>query len=969
NAPNAGATNSSGFSARGAGYRFDSGGPRRLKFNADFWTSSTLYANNLMIARELTSSTWYVNRRSFYQTYGLSVRCVQDEPPCSPQPDQANAGPDSLNVPGDSIVLYANVPTVGSGQWSVTSGNGGVFSDSASPFSTFIGMPDSTYTLVWTLSTLCGSTSDSIVIGFAPAPPVFSACGDIFTDQRDGQQYATVLIGDNCWFAENLNYGTRVDAAVAMTDNGLGEKHCYNNDPAWCDTLGALYQWDEVMNYSLQAGAQGLCPDGWHVSSNDEWKNLEGSVDSQFGIGDTTWDIEAWRGFDAGKNLKSTSRWNSGGNGTDMYGFTAYPAGRSVGGTYNSLGTMTYFWVSQEVDSAMAWSRYLRADYDNIRMGYFYKEDGRSVRCVKDQPPCTPQPDQANAGPDSLNVPGDSIVLYANVPAVGSGQWTVVSGQGGSFSDTASAASVFFGQPGGSYTLVWTISTACGSSADTVIISFAAPATSSCSGSFTDIRDGQSYPMVHIGNQCWMGRNLNTGQFTQSVASGWTSHSDMSNDGVIQKYCYVNDQIYCDIYGGLYEWNEMMGYLTTEGIQGICPDGWHLPSDTEWTVLTDYLGGLSLAGGHLKDASPNFWSYPNTDATNGSGFTALPGGRRYFSGSFSDLSDYGLFWSSTSSTSVPQYATIRSLGYQGGSINQYEGYKTYGLSVRCISDADPGPQPPVQANAGPDSLGIGDNYIALYGNYPMNGTGLWTIVSGQGGSFADSSLFNTEFYGNVGETYTLVWTINTSTGSSSDTVMIGFALIYPDCGMIYDFRDGRMYETVVIGSYCWMKENLNVGVRLDHTASASNDSVPEKYCYQDLEANCDIYGGLYSWNELTNYIGYNSYQGLCPEGWHVPELSEWQNLITGVSNDGNALKEIGVGIPPLGEGTNLSGFSALLSGYLTGPGGNYEGLNLVGRFYTRSNPSSWPANYWVLHDSAAINGGSSSPGHAYSVRC
>jgi uncharacterized protein (TIGR02145 family) len=899
-------------------------------------------------------------------------------PPCTPQPDQANAGPDSLNMAGDSIVLYANVPLVGTGEWTVISGQGWVFSDSSIATSTFHGLAGETYILVWTISTVCGSTSDTLVIGFV-AMQGFQ-CGDTLTDQRDGKTYPTISIGAQCWMGANLNVGTMVNSVYSGTphsdasDNGIIEKYCYGNNAINCTVYGGLYDWNEAMDYGLAEGARGICPEGWHLPMDAEWKILEGMIDSQYGPGDPIWDSPAWRGLDAGGKLKesSTAHWYSPNTGaTNGSGFTAIPGGyRDIRGNSFNVFYNADFWTSTAFGPDDAFRRRLGYASAQVNRESSGKAYGFSVRCIKDDTTlCTPQPDHANAGPDSLDIPGDSIVLYANVPLVGSGLWWVDSLSAGSFSDATLPNSVFYGQSGQTYQLVWAISTVCATITDTVVISFAAPSTFNCSGSFIDSRDGQSYPMVHIGNQCWMGRNLNTGQFTQSVASGWTSHSDMSNDGVIQKYCYVNDQIYCDIYGGLYEWDEMMGYLTNEGVQGICPTGWHLPSDAEWTVLTDYFGGLSLAGGHLKDASPNFWSYPNTDATNGSGFTALPGGRRYFSGSFSDLSDYGLFWSSTPSTSVPQYATIRSLGYQGGSINQYEGYKTYGLSVRCISDADPGPQPPVQANAGPDSLGIEDNYFVLYGNYPMNGTGLWTIVSGQGGSFADSSLFNSEFYGNYGETYALAWSITTPAGSSSDTVLIGFALVYPDCGMIYDFRDGRMYETVVIGSYCWMKENLNVGVRLDRTASASNDSVPEKYCYQDLEANCDIYGGLYSWNELTNYIGYNSYQGLCPEGWHVPEISEWQNLINGVANDGNALKEIGVGIPPLGEGTNLSGFSALLGGYLTGPGGNYEGLDLVGRFYTRSNPSSWPANYWVLHDTAAINGGSSSPGHAYSVRC
>ncbi|MBE0640546.1 MAG: hypothetical protein IH599_00840, partial [Bacteroidales bacterium] len=107
--------------------------------------------------------------------------------------------------------------------------------------------------------------------------------------------------------------------------------------------------------------------------------------------------------------------------------------------------------------------------------------------------------------------------------------------------------------------LAWTITNTCGYSSDWVTIGFAATPNTICIDTLTDARDGQKYPVVGIGNQCWMARNLNIGTMVSSVTGeGW--HSDQTNNGIIEKYCHNNDSANCVIYGGLYEWAEMMEY-------------------------------------------------------------------------------------------------------------------------------------------------------------------------------------------------------------------------------------------------------------------------------------------------------------------------------------------------------------------------------------------------------------------------
>ena len=103
------------------------------------------------------------------------------------------------------------------------------------------------------------------------------------------------------------------------------------------------------------------------------------------------------------------------------------------------------------------------------------------------------------------------------------------------------------------------------------------------------------------------------------------------NNGILEKMCYHDEQINCEIYGGLYDWEEAMGYNPSDsasiGItRGICPEGYHIPTEKEWQILLNYLGGSQIAGGKVKETGTSHWKAPNTGATNETGFTALPGG-------------------------------------------------------------------------------------------------------------------------------------------------------------------------------------------------------------------------------------------------------------------------------------------------------------------------------------------------------
>ncbi|HRZ21052.1 MAG TPA: fibrobacter succinogenes major paralogous domain-containing protein, partial [Bacteroidales bacterium] len=163
-----------------------------------------------------------------------------------------------------------------------------------------------------------------------------------------------------------------------------------------------------------------------------------------------------------------------------------------------------------------------------------------------------------------------------------------------------------------------------------------------------------------------------------------------TDNGIIEKYCYENSPSYCSGYGGLYEWNEAMQYETIEGAQGICPAGWHIPSDGEWTILSDFLGGEYVAGGKMKSTGTiedgtGLWYAPNEGATNESGFTGDPGGvRGYYYRDFYNVNAQGSFWSSTQSNEIK--AWNRELDFGWSDVTRGNSYKDYGLSVRCLQD-------------------------------------------------------------------------------------------------------------------------------------------------------------------------------------------------------------------------------------------------------------------------------------------
>jgi uncharacterized protein (TIGR02145 family) len=190
--------------------------------------------------------------------------------------------------------------------------------------------------------------------------------------------------------------------------------------------------------------------------------------------------------------------------------------------------------------------------------------------------------------------------------------------------------------------------------------------------------EGNQYDVIKIGNQLWMKENLKVSKYRngEAIPTGLVN-SEWANTNKGAYAIYNNENANNNIYGKLYNW-----YAVNDS-RGLCPRGWHIPSDNEWTTLTNYLGGESIAGGKMKSTVTTFWSYPNTVAANVSSFSALPGGFR-FDGSFGGIRGYAFFWSATARDGYSAWYRNLSSSNRDAYRSTYD--KSVGASVRCLSD-------------------------------------------------------------------------------------------------------------------------------------------------------------------------------------------------------------------------------------------------------------------------------------------
>lgn len=203
--------------------------------------------------------------------------------------------------------------------------------------------------------------------------------------------------------------------------------------------------------------------------------------------------------------------------------------------------------------------------------------------------------------------------------------------------------------------------------------------------------------------------------------------------------------------------------------------------------------------------------------------------------------------------------------------------------------------------------------------------------------------------------------------SGAGSIILSSTMSQPCPGVPTVDWGGKTYNTVLVGDRCWLKENLDYGVRIDGSQPQTNTGTVEKYCYNDDPVNCDTYGGLYQWGEAMQYA--TGPRGICPEGWHIPTAMELDfDLRNAVGGDGNALKRGDQGVEG-GLGTNTSGFSALLGGFRTTAGG-FSAFGDNGNFWSSTQQGGTDADVMRLRSwDASLLTAPLSQQYGLSVRC
>ena len=294
--------------------------------------------------------------------------------------------------------------------------------------------------------------------------------------------------------------------------------------------------------------------------------------------------------------------------------------------------------------------------------------------------PGAPTIGTASAGNAQASVTFTSPVSNGGSAITG---YTITSSPGGlTGTGTASPITVSGLTNGTAYTFTVTATNLIGTSLASAASNSVTPAIPP---SISDI-DGNVYNTVYIGTQLWMAENLKTTKYNDGTAIPNITDATWAAATTGAYSDYINTPANSTTYGRLYNWYAVDNNATTKvasnGGKNVCPTSWHVPSDTEWTTLTTYLGGEMVAGGKLKETGTTHWQGPNTGATNETGFTALPGGFRG-NGAYSDIGNYGYWWSSTEYSTADAWSRYVNYNY---SVTRYYAFEQYGFSVRCVRD-------------------------------------------------------------------------------------------------------------------------------------------------------------------------------------------------------------------------------------------------------------------------------------------
>ena len=501
--------------------------------------------------------------------------------------------------------------------------------------------------------------------------------------------------------------------------------------------------------------------------------------------------------------------------------------------------------------------------------------------------------------------------------------------------------------------------------------------TTNNSDGISDV-DGNYYNIVTIGSQIWMAENLKTTKYNDGILIPYVTDNITWGNLTTPAYCwYKNDINNKSIYGALYNWY-------TVSTNKLCPMGWRVPTDEEWTTLTTYLGGETAAGGKLKEQGPAHWLSPNTGATNESGFTALPGGDRsdkLGSGVFFAINGFtGRWWSSTIYNLTNIW--IRHIDYNGATVYRSNITREHGISIRCIKDYFAPTVTTSEITLITQTSAQSGGTVTSEGGSPNTARGVCWSTSPN--PTVDLATKTSDGTGTGAFTSSV-------TGLSSGTTYYLRAYATNNFGTAYgneiSFKtynsdgisdvEGNYYNIVTIGSQIWMAENLRTTKYRNGEAILTGLSDTEwgnatsgAYAiYDNNNSNNIIYGKLYNWYAV------NDNRNLCPTGWNVPtdiDLTVLSDYLGGIGIAGGKLKEAGYShwLSPNSGATNESGFMALPAGERSGDDGGYYELTKFAWFWSSTYYSpGWAIARGLGYNYSHMSEGRSGSKNGHSVRC
>ncbi len=778
----------------------------------------------------------------------------------------------------------------------------------------------------------------------------------------DGNIYNTIQLGDQCWLRENMRTTRYSDGTIiplgTSTSATKAYRYCPDNNPENVPTYGYLYNWRAAMggtprSEEIPSVVQGICPIGWHIPTATEWDQMKDFLSSQsayncnenyytsdYYTGKSIAHQDGWTGNSAEfcKVCNMAEQNNSSGLGLRPAGSYDYTYGSN--GSYNNFGSRADYWLPQRNTSAEylnSYSKYLDCSSNSLEYGSSTNKGlgGRSVRCVR-----------GNAAPTvtTLHFSGTNTTTAEGEGAVISDGGFTVSSRGvcwsTSHNPTVNDNHTVDGMGVGHFTstitgltprttyYVRTYATNCIGTVygDEAVFTTYHNDTDGkpCPNAVTvaDV-DNNIYPTVQLGAQCWMAENLRTTHYADGTYITYGEGSSSSNEAY--RYCPYGASINLYPGGFLYNWTAVMGGAAASsanpsGVQGICPDGWHLPSKAEWTQLLNYVSGQSVfvysysAGdSHIAYslANPSGWKSSNTVGAPGcqgqghlvdtilrTGFSAFP------AQSFdpSSIGQYANFWTSTdgsySGTAFEYY-----MSYNSYSMSNMSTSKSDYLSVRCVKNTSGSPSSSTAVTT--SSVTNLSNNSATCGGCAYSSNSADVTARGVCWSTLQHPTITDNHTNDGSGTGTFSSTL---TGIRTNTLYYVRAYISTNAGTYYGNERSfsildsnydaqpcigssnvdNIYNTVQIGTQCWMKENLRTTHYTNGTPITLGNVLSDTTAYYYYPGanmyNMSTYGLLYNWkaafgDDAANVESDLTIQGVCPTGWHLPRSYEWENLV------------------------------------------------------------------------------------------